>query len=73
MQTKQTQNTDIHAQSCAQTHKYTSILIFGTIAVESIISALYYLAPNQTGFITYKASPESTQSNRRKGTTTHTH
>lgn len=52
----------IHAQTRAQTHKYTLILIFGAIAVEGITPALYCLAADQTGFITFKASPEPTQS-----------
>lgn len=53
---------DMYAKTRAQTHKYTSILIFGAIAIEGITPALYCLAPDQTGFITFKASPEPTQS-----------
>lgn len=62
MQTWQKQNMDMYAKTHAQTHKYTSILIFGAIAIEGITPALYCLAPDQTGFITFKASPEPTQS-----------
>lgn len=46
----------------AHTHKYTFILIFGAIAKEGITPALYCLALNQSGFRTFKASPEPTQS-----------
>lgn len=43
----------LYAKTRAQTHKYTSILIFGAIAIEGITPALYCLAPDQTGFITF--------------------
>lgn len=56
------QKMDIHVQTHAQTHKYTSILIFGAIVKEGITPALYYLALSQTGFITFKVSPEPKQS-----------
>lgn len=56
-----------NAQTHAQTHKQTSILIFGAIVIEGITPALCCLAPNQTGFITFKASPEPTQSRGKGG------
>lgn len=59
---KKKQHADMHAETHAQTHKYTFILIFGAISIKGISPALYCLAPNQTGFITFKASPEPTQS-----------